>query len=225
MFLTRCSSSKKSADHIHLLFLIKGKRWPHSLAPRHVCGQVHESFSIYGWWRHAVFLIKGKAQTTFICYSVLRNLRPTCLRASSWVTFYLWLMMSSAVGLFVHARVTSLFSISSCSVRLCDEFRCVDYLLCLFMSGRVSRDMGLVWFPISYFCVFCVLCVFMPGRVSRDMGLVWFPISYFIDLCDFCVALAETKESDQFRPSFLHYNIPLSLKLIILFCPASVTRV
>ena len=197
------------------MFIIKEKRWPHSFVIPHqrkalttfTCVQTclrASSWVIFYLWLMTSCDVphQRKAQTTFICYSVLRNLRPTCLRASSWVIFYLWLMTSSAVGLFVHARVTSLFSISSCSVRLCDEFRCVDYLLCLFMSGRVSRDMGLVWFPISYFCVFCVLCVFMPGRVSRDMGLVWFPISYFIDLCVFCVALAETKESDQFRPHF-----------------------
>ena len=39
-------------------------------------------------------------------------------------------------------------------------------------------------FPISIdLCVFCVLCVFMPGRVSRDMGLVWFLISCFCWFC------------------------------------------
>ena len=117
LFFTRCSSSKKSADHIHLLFLIKEKRWPHS-------------WVIFYFWLMTSCDVphQRKALTTFICYSVLRNLRPTCLRASSWVIFYLWLMMSSAVGLFVHARVTSLFSISSCSVRVYDDWTPVYWL-------------------------------------------------------------------------------------------------
>ena len=75
------------------------------------------------------------------------------------------------------------------------------------MSGRVSRDMGQVWFLIPYVCVFV--------RVFS-----------FCDLSGlFCVTLNETEENDQLKSSFLHYNIPLSLKLINLFGPVSVTRV
>ena len=62
-----------------------------------------------------------EALTTFIYYSILRNFRPTCLRASSRVCCYFWLMTSSAAGLFVLARVTSLFFVSTCSMCVCDD--------------------------------------------------------------------------------------------------------
>ena len=111
---------------------------------------------------------------------------------------------------------------------------CVFCVLCVFMPGRVSRDMGLVWFLISCLCWFVSFIRFAwscPGVLAGTWG--WcgslFPISidliFFNRFGWFCVALTETKESDQFRSSFLHYNIPLSLKLINLFCPVSVTRV
>ena len=134
-----------------------------------------------------------EALTTFIYYSILRNFRPTCLRASSRVCCYFWLMTSSAVGLFVLARVTSLFFVSSCSMCVCDDWTpvywfMVCYLLCLFMPGRVSRDMGLVWFLISCFCWFVSFIRFIwscPGVLAGTWGwcVSLFPIS--IDLIFF----------------------------------------
>ena len=120
--------------------------------------------SIYGN-RRTMFLTRSssskEALTTLIYYSILRNTRPTCLRASSRVCCYFWLMTSSAAGLFVPARATVLFSVSTRSMCVCDDWTpvywfVVCYLLCLFMPGRVSRDMGLVWFLIPCFYRFCV---------------------------------------------------------------------
>ena len=63
------------------------------------------------------------------------------------------------------------------------------------MSGRVSRDMGQVWFLIPYVCVFV-----------RVFG--------FCDLSGlFCVTLNETEENDQLKSSFLHYNNPNHIKI------------
>ena len=202
---------KGSADHIHLLFYFT---------------------------QHSSDLFAGK----FVSHLLFMADDVICrgfVRSCPWVCSYFWLMTSSAAGLFVPARATVLFSVSTRSMCVCDDWTpvywfVVCYLLCLFMPGRVSRDMGLVWFPISCLCWFVCFIRFVwscPGVLAGTWG--WcgslFPISidliFFNRFGWFCVALAETKESDQFRPSFLHYNIPLSLKLINLFCPVSVTRV
>ena len=144
-----------------------------------------------------------EALTTFIYYSILRNFRPTCLRASSRVCCYFWLMTSSAAGLFVLARVTSLFFVSTCSMCVCDDWTpvywfMVCYLLCLFMPGRVSRDMGLVWFLISCFCWFVSFIRFIwscPSVLAGTWG--WcgslFPISVeFLVLQSFWLILCGT---------------------------------
>ena len=56
------------------------------------------------------------------------------------------------------------------------------------MSGRVSRDMGQVWF------LFPDVCVLVMG------------FRFFGTFLDFCVTLDETEETDQLESSFLHYN-------------------
>ena len=179
------------------MFIIKEKRWPHSFIIPH----------------------QRKALTTF-------TRAQTCLRASSWVIFYLWLMTSCGVPhqrksadhihllfcftqlasdmfagkfvshfLFVADDVICRGLVRTCPCDLALFYKqlfcaCVWWLnsgvliICCVCScpGVLAGIWG--WrdflFPISIdLCVFCVLCVFMPGRVSRDMGLVWFPISYF----------------------------------------------
>ena len=72
-----------------------------------------------------------EALTTFIYYSILRNIRPTCLRASSRVCCYFWLMTSSAAGLFVPARATILFFVSTRSMCVCDDWTPVTVIYCV----------------------------------------------------------------------------------------------
>ena len=108
------------------------------------------------------------------------------------------------------------FSVSTRSMCVCDDWTpvywfVVCYLLCLFMPGRVSRDMGLVWFLISCFSWFVSFIRFIwscPGVLAGTWGWCGSLFSISVDFAFFnrfgwfCVALAETKESDQFRPSF-----------------------
>ena len=118
-----------------------------------------------------------EALTTFIYYSILRNFRPTCLRASSRVCCYFWLMTSSAVGLFVLARVTSLFFVSSCSMRVCDDLNTGILIICCVCScpGVLAGTWG--WcdflFPILLICVFSVWHWLRLKRVINS-GLIFF---------------------------------------------------
>ena len=152
------SSSKKSADHIHLLFCFT---------------QLPSDMFAGKFVSHFLFVADD-----VICRGLVRSC-PCDLALFCKQLF-------CACVWWLNSGVLIICCVCSCPGVLAGIWGWRDFL-----------------FPISIdLCVFCVLCVFMPGRVSRDMGLVWFPISYFIDLCVFCVALAETKESDQFRPHF-----------------------
>ena len=121
--------------------------------------------------------------------------------------------MSSALGLFVLACVCS-FSVRTRPAFpvLCYEHRCVGMRdVCwswLIMSGRVGRDMGQVQFLFHGWCV----CVLVWG--SRFLWHFWFFMWHWMRL----------KRLINQSP-VLRYNIPLSLKLINLFSPVSVTRV
>ena len=114
-----------------------------------------------------------EALATFIYYSILRYTRPNLFTGKF---ESLWLFLVDDVicrGLVRSCPCDRTFSVSTRSMCVCDDWTpvywfVVCYLLCLFMPGRVSRDMGLVWFLIPCFYRFCVFQPFWLISCGTD---------------------------------------------------------
>ena len=156
------------------MFIIKEKRWPHSFIIPH----------------------QRKALTTF-------TRAQTCLRASSWVIFYLWLMTSCGVP---HQRksadhIHSLFCFTQLASdmfagKFVSHFLFVaDDVICRGLVRSCPCDLALfckqlfcacVWWLNTGILIICCVCS-CPGVLAGTWGWCDFLFPISIDLCVFSV--------------------------------------